>query len=138
MRPRLSALTLSLLAASATLAQTPEAGRKLYDSRCATCHGPDGNGGEHGPGIVVRLAERADGEVAASIRQGVPARGMPPFQLADADMGDLLAYLRILRPPRGRRGGGVPVRGKFQLADGKAIEGLVLGQTRMGLATAYR
>jgi alcohol dehydrogenase (cytochrome c) len=133
-RSSLILLTLLLTGSVAVFAQSSgETGRKSFDARCATCHGPDGNGGEHGPGIVMRIADRTDAQVTASIRQGIPNRGMPPFHLAEAEMKELVSYLRTLRPPRGRRFGGAPVRGKFTLVDGSGIEGFVLGQTEWEL-----
>src|SRR5690242_18785587 len=58
---RLYALTMcGLLSLAAALAQDPIAGRLEYDARCATCHGGDANGGEHGPGIISRIAMRDD------------------------------------------------------------------------------
>ena len=43
---------LCALSASAAAAQTPDPGRLAYTSRCAGCHGSNGNGGELGPSIV--------------------------------------------------------------------------------------
>ncbi len=39
----------------AGVASGVDAGRKVFESRCARCHGADGNGGEMGPPIVLRL-----------------------------------------------------------------------------------
>ena len=62
----------------------PNPGRELFASRCAACHGGDGNGGEFAPGIVTRLAALSDAEVASIVHNGVPARGMPAFGIAVA------------------------------------------------------
>ena len=35
-------------------AQAPDAGRGLFESQCARCHGPQGGGGELGPAIAAR------------------------------------------------------------------------------------
>ena len=58
--------------------QDVDAGRKVFESRCARCHGADGNGGEMGPPITFRLIARDDQQLAALINEGLPARGMPP------------------------------------------------------------
>ena len=44
-------------------------GRQEYVTRCASCHGTDGNGGERGPAIVARLAARNDEQLSSLIRK---------------------------------------------------------------------
>ena len=39
------ALLFTLLGAGAALAQAPDAGRRQFETVCASCHGGDGNGG---------------------------------------------------------------------------------------------
>ena len=48
----------SLAAVGAAMAQTPE-GRFSFQTRCAVCHGTDGNGGEHAPSILARVQRPA-------------------------------------------------------------------------------
>ncbi len=72
---------LALLGAALLNAQTLDAGRKSFESRCARCHGADGNGGEMGPAIRERLPTRDDKELRQLIHAGVPARGMPPTEM---------------------------------------------------------
>jgi glucose/arabinose dehydrogenase len=71
-----------------------------FGSTCAACHGADAAGGQ-GPSLVAAtLQHGADDEsLARSIRQGYPARGMPPFgsTLSEAEIGEMVAYLRVLR-----------------------------------------
>src|SRR5258706_2096550 len=118
-------LFLVLLLTGAALAQNPEAGRRHFDSRCAVCHGGDGAGGEHGPGIVFRLASRSDAQLATVISEGLPTRGMPAFKLADQEMKELIAFMRTLRPRRGQG----PVRVKVETVDGATLDGLALNQS---------
>jgi alcohol dehydrogenase (cytochrome c) len=113
-----------LLAASTVLAQDADAGRKAFETRCARCHGADGNGGEMGPPITSRLATRDDQQLATLIRQGLPARGMPPNPVADPEMTNLVRFLRTMR----RRFGRPVVRMKVQTTAGATLEGLVLGE----------
>src|SRR2546430_806900 len=82
-------LTGLTLWASLSSGQSLEAGREVFENRCATCHGGDGNGGELGPPIVTRLRRRNDQELAALIASGIPARGMPAFSLPPKQMTDL-------------------------------------------------
>ena len=44
-----------LLVSSLALAQNADPGRQTFVTRCAGCHGTDGNGGELGPNIVRRV-----------------------------------------------------------------------------------
>jgi len=127
---RTAILAFCLLVPSIALAQNPGPGQQGFVSRCAGCHGSDGNGGELGPAIVDRIPARTDEDLAALFKQGLPAAGMPAFpNLTATESADLIRYLRTLRP---REGSG-PVRTKLTLADGQAIEGLVLNQSALDL-----
>jgi len=103
----------------------PNPGAQSFASRCASCHGTDGNGGELGPAIAPRVPSRTDAELRAVVRQGVPAAGMPAFaSIGDAELDDVIRHLRALRP----RTGSGPARMSIPLAGGGALEGLVLGR----------
>ena len=107
--------------------QDVEPGRQPYEVRCARCHGADGNGGEMGPPIASRLAARDDRQLASLVRDGQPARGMPPSQIADPELTDLLKFLRTVQ----HRADAGPVAGRkrqLQTTDGKTLEGQVLGE----------
>jgi alcohol dehydrogenase (cytochrome c) len=114
-----------VLSTSAIFAQPPDAGRRWFENACARCHGADGNGGERGPAIVRRLALRDDEALAALVRDGLPAAGMPAFQVPEAEMRALVAFLRTLRPSRGRE----PARITVETTDGRMLQGLVMNQT---------
>ena len=124
----LALLFCSLTPIGIALAQNPDAGRRSYEARCAGCHGSDGHGGEHAPGIVLRLPARNDQELATLIREGLPTRGMPPSSVNDDEMRGLVEYLRTLRPSQ-RRGGMAPVPAKVLMTDGQTLEGLILNQS---------
>jgi hypothetical protein len=62
--------TFFLLSAAAA-AQTPVDGATAYATRCAVCHGGDGNGSERAPGIVSALPRATD----AQLRASQPLRG---------------------------------------------------------------
>jgi len=100
-------LLLLALALSCTLrtagAQTSDPGRKGYEARCVGCHGLDGTGGGHGPGIVdIRQPRAASREALRDlIRNGIPNAGMPGFAVADAELEAIAAYVEILRAPAG-------------------------------------
>src|SRR5262249_27665476 len=96
---------------------------------CSRCHGGDGNGGELGPGIVTRLAARDDDGLAALVRDGLPAAGMPGFPIPDPEMRELVAVLRTPRPPRSA----VPERVTVETTDGRTLQGLALNRTSVDL-----
>src|SRR6185312_4099228 len=71
-------------------------GHARFKARCAGCHGADANGGERAPGIgqVDRDRLRTDQAVRDLIRNGIPDRGMPAFQIPDAELDSLVAFVR--------------------------------------------
>src|SRR5580698_1810446 len=125
-------LSLSLLFVCAASAQSTDAGRRQFESRCARCHGADATGGESGPGIVTQIAARTEPDLAAFIREGLPARGMPAFALTDQEMKDLTPYLRSLAPIS-RNAPPAIVRRRVQTADGRTIEGQVMSEGMLDL-----
>jgi alcohol dehydrogenase (cytochrome c) len=127
MRTRVAAvLALALIASrSDAFAQNVDAGRKAFESRCARCHGADGNGGEMGPPIAQRLPPLDDQALSKLIHEGIPAKGMPPNVINDPEVGDLVRFLRTIQ----RRADDNPIiRGRFTLTDGRAIEGQIVGE----------
>jgi alcohol dehydrogenase (cytochrome c) len=117
--------TLLLLAAPVLAAQDLGQGRTIFETRCARCHGADANGGELGPAIRGRLASRDDQQLRTLIREGLPAQGMPPIGVNDAEMGPLVTFLRGLQrqAPRSE-----VRRATFPLTGGKTLEGEVVNQ----------
>ena len=126
MRERVLFVVATVLSANlAAAGQSSDPGRKAFESRCARCHGADGNGGEMGPSIVERLTARDDQQLRQLIRTGVPARGMPPSEIGDGEMGDLVKFLRgIERRPEAKP----IVRTTATLMDGKKLEGVLMAQ----------
>jgi len=116
-----------VLVASHAHAQGVEPGRQVFASRCATCHGTEGTGGELGPSIVARIPLRNDQELEAVIREGVTGAGMPAFpNLSRAESTDLVAFLRTLRP----RSNAGPKRTTVPLVSGRSLEGVVLNESQ--------
>jgi alcohol dehydrogenase (cytochrome c) len=123
-RSGLTAVLVLVLAASAQ-AQAPDPGRAAFESRCARCHGGDGNGGEMGPAIAVRLPAIDDQQLTKLVREGVPAKGMPPSIVDDRELGDLLKFLRSLARNAESR---PVVRMTVQTTDERTLDGRVLGE----------
>ena len=118
-------LVVAVLMPSFAFSQTPEAGRQVFATRCAACHGTEGAGGELGPSIVARIPTRSDQDLEAVIKDGLPGAGMPAFPgLSRTEVTDLIAHLRTLRS----RAGG-PKRADVALTDGRKLAGTVLNQS---------
>jgi PQQ-dependent dehydrogenase (methanol/ethanol family) len=100
MRALGSCLLLVLLTAGAS-AQSLEVGKKAYETRCVGCHGSDGAGGGHGPGILELRRSRATSREALRevILKGIPDAGMPPFPMSDGEVEGIIAYIAMLKAP---------------------------------------
>ena len=117
--PVLGVLILATTAATAA-AQTTDAGRTVFESRCARCHGGDGNGGEMGPPIRERLTTRDAEQLTKLIHEGIPLKGMPPSDLGEPETTALVAFLRSIE----RRPETAPVvRLQVQTTDGSRWTG---------------
>ena len=96
-----------LLAARSAAAQDLEPAKKQFESRCAGCHGADGDGGEHAPSIVEpRRREDDDGKsprkIYDTIKNGISEGGMPAFTLPEAEIKALVVLVNAWRAPAGR------------------------------------
>lgn len=77
-----------------------EAGKSLFMTHCAQCHGPDGEGGR-GPSIAVAKLPRAPDDQALTrlIRRGIPGSEMPDTRdtiVPDDQLQHMIAYIRSL------------------------------------------
>jgi alcohol dehydrogenase (cytochrome c) len=118
---------IGMLALASALAQINTAGKKVFETNCAACHGADANGGEFAPGIVTRIVTRSDADIKTIILEGLPVRGMPPVKLDEKELSPLLAWLRTLNPPR--RGDMAPIELTLDLVDGKKLRGVSVNRT---------
>ncbi len=76
-----------------------ESGGRLYQSSCAGCHGPAGDGipgTDFGRGQFRRAT--SDAQIVAVIRTGIPGTTMPPSGFSDAQAATIVAYLRNMPP----------------------------------------
>ncbi|PYR88422.1 MAG: hypothetical protein DMF84_28505 [Acidobacteria bacterium] len=123
----LTSLFVTLLGLALSSAQTVDPGRKAFETYCARCHGADGNGGEMGPPIALRLAARDDEQLAKLVHDGLPDRGMPPSMVTVQELPDLVKFLRTIQ----RRGATDPVARRtlrVQTTGGSTLDGQVLGE----------
>ena len=73
----------------------PSAGSKIFQDTCGTaiCHGPDGSGGStNAEDLSVVVPKLSDAVIVDRMTNGYLV--MPPQQLEDQQMADVLSYLR--------------------------------------------
>ena len=72
-----------------------EQGSKLYRVRCAMCHGHDAVG-DRGPPLnrPAYSHGNADWAVYKMVQRGIPGTGMPPANLSEAEIWQVIAFLR--------------------------------------------
>ena len=71
-------------------------GPEVFAGHCAGCHGSDARGTGKGPGLAAnpRLAGQSAAELRAVIQRGFPDSGMPSFDLPEAELAAVAAYVR--------------------------------------------
>lgn len=73
-----------------------ERGQQLLAKECGFCHGSNARGGSSGPDLtrseIVQTDENGR-QLAAFLRVGRPDKGMPKFDLSDAQVSELAAFL---------------------------------------------
>ena len=80
--------------------QAQAAGKHIFESTCASCHGLNGKGGERAPDIATKpeVVKLSDRETLKILREGILQKGMPPFgPLGPARLSEVLGYLRMLQ-----------------------------------------
>src|SRR4029434_6341389 len=78
------------------------AGAKLYESNCGSCHGENGDkivGIDFSKGTF--KTARTDDDVIRIIRNGVPNTGMPPNPFSEVQANTIVAYVRSMLGGRG-------------------------------------
>jgi cytochrome c oxidase cbb3-type subunit 3 len=92
-----------------------DAGKQVFVTTCAACHGLDGAGGEHGPDIAHRqeIQHLTDKALLQIVHNGVPGTAMPAFgSLGSAQIQAVVQYLRTLQGQTTAELPGDPKRGK--------------------------
>jgi cytochrome c oxidase cbb3-type subunit III len=78
-------------------ADAVERGQKEFVAQCGSCHGTNARGDDNGPDLVrseIVLDDEQGSLIGPFIRQGRPNDGMPAFDLSDAQIQDVAAFLR--------------------------------------------
>jgi len=79
----------------------PSDGAKLFAQICAGCHGADAHGTNQGPALAGNraLRRRSVPQLRDLIRNGIPAAGMPSFDLRTDQLDALAALVHSLNEP---------------------------------------
>jgi cytochrome c oxidase cbb3-type subunit III len=87
-----------------------ERGRNLFGVNCSACHGADARGGQLGGPNLLRsqlvLMDQDGEQIVTVVQKGRPEKGMPPFQLPEADIKAIVEFIHSLTG--GSRGQGAP------------------------------
>ncbi|HYU77464.1 MAG TPA: cytochrome c [Vicinamibacterales bacterium] len=73
-----------------------ERGQQLLIAQCGFCHGSNARGGASGPDLTRSVLVQTDEngkQLGEFLRVGRPDKGMPKFDLSDAQVSDLAAFL---------------------------------------------
>jgi len=85
-----------------------QAGQVRFSSQCGFCHGRDTAGGETGPDLTRSLlvAQDVQGDkILPVVRSGRLEKGMPSFDLSDADLSAIVAYIHDQKTKAEGQGG---------------------------------
>jgi cytochrome c oxidase cbb3-type subunit III len=103
-----------------------QAGEQRFTSECGFCHGRDAAGGETGPDLT-RSALVADDirgdKISPMVRAGRPDKGMPAFNLGNADLAAIAAFIHNQKKKFEELGGGRRTVDPADLATGDADAG---------------
>ena len=115
-------------------------GEVKFTSQCGFCHGRDAAGGETGPDLtrseLVAADTRGD-KIGPLVREGRPDKGMPSFDLSNADLGAMVAFIHDQKTKFETLGGGRRAVDDADLATGNAVQGRVYFNGRGGCSACH-
>src|SRR5881628_3608889 len=86
-----------------------QGGQVRFASQCGFCHGRDAAGGETGPDLTrsILVAEDSRGDkIREVVRSGRVDKGMPSFEMEDADLEAIVAFIHDQKTKADSLGGG--------------------------------
>ncbi len=107
-------------------AEQLQTGERVFVAQCGFCHGRDAAGGESGPDLTRSelVAQDARGEkIGPLVRAGRADAGMPSFEIADAEMRAIAAFIHTQANKFAELGGGRRTVAPEDLATGNASDG---------------
>ena len=110
--------------------QSAERGRAEFAQACGGCHANNLTGTKRGPNLIRTALVRHDKDgsaIAAVVRSGIPAKGMPAIQLSPSQMKDLIAFIQFAVQKYDRVSPGPP-------PDDYPVERLLTGNAAAGKA----
>jgi cytochrome c oxidase cbb3-type subunit 3 len=102
------------------------AGQTRFSAQCGFCHGRDTAGGETGPDLTRSqlVAEDVRGDrIGPLLRAGRVDKGMPAFDLSEADLGAIVAFIHDEKTKAESLGGGRRSVDVADLQTGNAEQG---------------
>ena len=107
-------------------AEQIRAGEMRFGSQCGFCHGRDAAGGESGPDLtrseLVAADVRGD-KIGPFLRAGRPDAGMPSFEMNEADLKAVAAFIHTQVEKFAALGGGRRTVDPEDLTTGNAADG---------------
>ncbi len=119
-------LLLGIAAASFCIAASQD-GEQLFAGHCVLCHGGDGQGTNRAQGILEYGGSHSADEIAAFLRTGAPARGMPAFDLPEDILASLAEHVRTLAADWSEEQAERVV--ELRVVDGDVVRGTVLNES---------
>jgi cytochrome c oxidase cbb3-type subunit 3 len=107
-------------------AEEIQAGQTRFSSQCGFCHGRDAAGGETGPDLTrsdIVAADLRGDKISPVVRNGLPEKGMPGFDLSAADLGAIVAFIHDQKAKADTLGGGRRSVDVADLQTGNAEDG---------------
>lgn len=103
-----------------------QAGEVRFVAQCSLCHGRDAAGSDTGPDLtrsqLVAQDNRGD-KIGPLARSGRPEKGMPGFDVTDADLGAIVAFIHDQKTKMEALGGGRRSVDVADLQTGNAANG---------------
>jgi PQQ-dependent dehydrogenase (methanol/ethanol family) len=96
-------------------AQDRAQAQSLYATHCAVCHGAQAHGGEYGPALAGNrdLQGKSLTWIHDILHHGIPAGGMPAFDLPDPELDDLASLVMSFNQPEVKKAvPGDPAKGE--------------------------
>jgi cytochrome c oxidase cbb3-type subunit III len=117
-----------------------KSGEELFQQNCAFCHGRDAQGGETGPDLTRSKLVAADvsgDQISLVVRQGRPDKGMPHFDFAADQVGELVAFIHNQQTHAQEQAGGRKGVDVSDLQTGNAAAGKQYFNGKGGCAACH-